>query len=149
MKPLFIFDLDGTLALTDHRQHLVQQEKPDWDAFFDACDQDDPNIPVIKTLAMLKNAGCDIWVWSGRSDAVKHKTKNWMVQNGFYHHIDSLKMRADGDHTPDDELKKTWLNDLIEHDEQRLVAIFDDRDKVVDMWRRNGVSCFQVAKGDF
>jgi hypothetical protein len=30
-----------------------------------------------------------------------------------------------------------------------LMAVFDDRDKVVAMWRRNGVACFQVAEGNF
>ena len=28
-----IWDIDGTLANNDHRAHLVEQEKPDWDAF--------------------------------------------------------------------------------------------------------------------
>lgn len=31
----------------------------------------------------------------------------------------------------------------------RLVMTFDDRDRVVAMWRRNGVVCAQVAPGDF
>ncbi len=32
---LYIFDLDGTLALIEHRRHLVERErgKQDWDAF--------------------------------------------------------------------------------------------------------------------
>jgi len=35
-----IFDLDGTLALNEHRQHFVQREvgKKDWRSFFAACD---------------------------------------------------------------------------------------------------------------
>lgn len=37
---------------------------------------------------------------------------------------------------------------LIEH-RRRLVAVFDDRDKVVSMWRARGVACFQVAPGAF
>jgi hypothetical protein len=40
---------------------------------------------------------------------------------------------------------------LPEHpiDRERLVGAFDDRQRVVDMWRRNGITCFQVAPGDF
>ena len=34
-------------------------------------------------------------------------------------------------------------------DRARLVMVFDDRDRVVNMWRRNGVVCAQVAPGDF
>ena len=31
----------------------------------------------------------------------------------------------------------------------RILCVFDDRTKVVNMWRENGLSCFQVAPGDF
>jgi len=27
--------------------------------------------------------------------------------------------------------------------------VFDDRDKVVNMWRENGIPCLQVAPGNF
>ncbi|WP_457852111.1 phosphatase domain-containing protein [Mycolicibacterium conceptionense] len=30
-----------------------------------------------------------------------------------------------------------------------VAGIFDDRNRVVDMWRRLGLACFQVAEGDF
>ena len=43
--------------------------------------------------------------------------------------------------TPDDVLKQNWLNDL---DKKDILCVFDDRQKVVDMWRKNGLSCFQV-----
>ena len=51
---------------------------------------------------------------------------------------------------PDDELKQHWLDDLFPGDiRDRIVAVFDDRQKVVDMWRKNGLTCMQVAPGDF
>ena len=30
-----------------------------------------------------------------------------------------------------------------------VAMVFDDRQQVVDMWRYNGLTCFQVADGDF
>ena len=36
---------------------------------------------------------------------------------------------------------------LIDKDD--VFAVFDDRQQVVDMWRSNGLTCFQVADGDF
>ena len=30
-----------------------------------------------------------------------------------------------------------------------LFCVADDRQKVVDMWREIGLTCFQVAPGDF
>jgi hypothetical protein len=32
---------------------------------------------------------------------------------------------------------------------KEIMCVFDDRDKVVKMWRENGISCFQVNYGDF
>lgn len=32
---------------------------------------------------------------------------------------------------------------------ERIAMVFDDRDKVVAMWRRQGLTCLQVAPGDF
>lgn len=57
MKPLYIFDLDGTLALNEHRQYLVQGETKNWGAFFAACVNDEPNVPVIDTMHALVEAG--------------------------------------------------------------------------------------------
>mgnify|MGYP006921288161 CR=1 FL=1 len=150
MKPLYIFDLDGTLALTEHRQHLVQCDKPNWTAFFAACVDDDPNEPVIDTLLRLLDSGADVWVWSGRSSEVMDQTKDWLAdQLGGYGHGVPLTMRFEGDYTPDEELKAAWLDSLPAYDRRRLVAVFDDRDKVVAMWRSKGIPCFQVAPGSF
>ena len=51
---------------------------------------------------------------------------------------------------PDDELKQHWLDTLFPDDKKNgILCVFDDRQKVVDMWRRNGVTCFQVDDGNF
>lgn len=181
MKPLYIFDLDGTLALCDHRRHFVSKcsacdgtgkvldrvsamfsgepccdcngiawtGKADWKAFFAACVHDQPNVAVIDTLHLLVDAGADVRIWSGRSSEVMEQTNQWLAN-----HIDvcdgiPLVMRVEGDFTPDDQLKESWLDQMPAHDRRRLVAVFDDRDKVVAMWRAKGVTCFQVASGDF
>lgn len=153
-RPLYIFDLDGTLALIDHRVHLLDRHyNPNrWRDFFAACDRDAPNIPVIGTLERLRRAGSEIWIYSGRSDEVRDKTVAWIAANTSFTPWDldvALMMRAKGDYTPDDELKKQWLDQMLIDDRQRLAAVFDDRDKVVAMWRNAGVACFQVAPGGF
>ena len=60
-----------------------------------------------------------------------------------------LTMRPDGDYTNDCTLKLNWLTNMSIKDRERLMGVFEDRQGVVDMWRRNGVTCFQVAKGDY
>jgi hypothetical protein len=147
-RPLYIFDLDGTLALIQHRRHFVEGPNKDWRAFFYACVDDAPNLPLISTLRRLHYAGADVWIWSGRSDEVRLETEEWLYRHsvGGPH---PMKMRTAGDHQPDVTLKRGWLHAMSPTDRQRLVAVFDDRTRLVDMWRSEGVTCFQVAEGDF
>jgi hypothetical protein len=60
---------------------------------------------------------------------------------------ETLYMRQDGDFRRDDIVKQEILDKYIDKD--RVLFVLDDRDQVVDMWRRNGLTCFQVAEGDF
>lgn len=153
MRPLYIFDLDGTLALCDHRKHFLdQKDNPRrWRAFYAACDQDAPNVPVIALMEHLRLIA-DVWIFSGRSDEVRDKTEAWLrLHTSFLaHELETvLTMREADDHRPDDELKREWLDLLLVEDRARLAGAFDDRDRVVKMWRDAGVTCFQVAPGDF
>tara|TARA_B110000503_G_scaffold2454_1_gene3257 strand:+ start:80 stop:538 length:459 start_codon:yes stop_codon:yes gene_type:complete len=148
-----IFDLDGTLALIDDRR--VVSTKPNgkinWDIFFDPknIDLDKPNLPVIKMAQLLKQQGFRIVILSGRLKTTKDATVQWLKK--FDVPFDVIKMRPDNKDfkfMPDDELKQGWLDSLFLGNED-IFAVFDDRNKVVDMWRRNGLTCFQVAEGNF
>jgi FMN phosphatase YigB (HAD superfamily) len=190
--PLYIFDLDGTLADLKHRRHFVQFQngspvlvngtpaiyrgpnpsiegdyfvefpfnssgfwsydpsdiefKPDWDAFHAACVDDTPIEAVLNVFHAIRERA-DAWIWSGRMDTVEEQTVTWLWKHGVI--WANLKMRPAGDYTPDDQLKESWLHALSPKDRARLVMVFDDRQRVVDMWRRNGIVCAQVAPGDF
>lgn len=153
MTPLYIFDLDGTLALCDHRTPLLadKSDPQRWRKFYAACDLDRPNGPVLGILRLLMK-GADVRIFSGRSDEVRDKTIAWLAAHTLFTPAGierRLTMRRAGDFTPDDELKESWLRGMPPEDRRRLVAAFDDRDRVVAMWRRNGVTCFQVAPGEF
>lgn len=153
-RPLYIFDLDGTLALIGHRRHYVQcpREEQNWAAFSAACVDDEPNLPVISAMLGLIESGAEVWIFSGRSDVVRAETIQWLSDHAKWHRpldTPALTMRREGDYTPDDELKLGWLNSMLPEDRERLVAVFEDRDRMVTMWRANGVACFQVAPGDF
>ena len=154
MKPLYIFDLDGTLALIEHRRYMMLDWTTcdKWRHFYAACDRDQPNAPVIATMERLRLTS-DVWIFSGRSDEVRDKTVAWLAQHTSFmaHDIEGpmLTMRAAGDYTADDVLKRQWLDAMLVDDRRRLVATFDDRDRAVKMWRDAGVTCFQVAPGEF
>ena len=153
-----IFDLDGTLALIDERRKVSEKEngKLDWDKFFDPenIKLDEPNLPVIMMAQALKAFGYKIAILSGRSKATKDKTKDWLKQYDVPYDI--LKMRPTSHpwkYMDDRKLKLTWFDDLWANDENKseheVVAVFDDRQKVVDMWREIGLTCMQVAPGDW
>jgi phosphoserine phosphatase len=148
MKDVVVFDLDGTLALIEHRRHFVhgKGKKKDWHKFFAASVDDQPNTPVIEVLRSLHRTEHQIWIVSGRSDEVREETVHWLQAHEVpYHH---LIMRHAGDFTADNDLKRHWLvSGMIP--KERVLIVFDDRDKVVAMWRREGLTCAQVAPGDF
>lgn len=151
-KPLYIFDLDGTLADASHRQHhLTCSPDADWEAFFAACDADTPILPVIETMQTL-SLMAEVWIWTGRSDQVADLTLAWLNQHTTFRRPQLeriVRMRPGGDYRPDHVLKAEWLQGLPPADRRRLVAVFEDRASVVQMWRAAGVPCFQVAPGDF
>jgi hypothetical protein len=144
--PMFVvFDLDGTIALTEHRAHFLERpsKEKDWRSFYAACDRDQPCAPIIRTLKALLAAGHHCEIWSGRSDEVAEKTQVWLAAQALDHV--PIRMRATGDHRADTTVKLEWLTEAS----RKPNLIFEDRASVVAMWREQGIVCCQVAPGDF
>jgi len=150
MKKIVIFDLDGTLAIIDKRR--AKATKPDgkmnWQTFFapENIQLDEPNWPVIESFKAMQAAGFIVGIFSGRDDISRQETMDWLTQHGINPQF--LRMRRNGSFVPDDKLKKLWLDEILANGNE-VMCVFDDRDKVVKMWRDNGISCFQVAEGQF
>lgn len=143
----YICDIDGTVADLSHRLHYIQGESKNWGAFFDACGDDKPITPVIETIKLL-TANAQIIFITGRSDRVMGKTDWWLREQGL--HYVWLAMRRDGDHRPDSIVKSEMLDLVIETlDGKPILGVFEDRKQVVDMYRKRGLTVFQVADGDF
>lgn len=146
-KKIIVFDLDGTLANIEHRLHFIQGEKKDWDAFYAACINDKPIWPVIDANWALVAANQifrgEIVILTGRSRAVEHETQEWLEY--FSIDYDELVMRSPKDYRPDHEFKRQWAEPY----KHRIHSVYEDRSRVVQMWRELGVTCFQVANGDY
>lgn len=151
-KKTIIFDLDGTLALIDKRRELAMKSgKMDWDVFFNPANihLDEPNKPVIELYNACAMQGHPTMIFSGRSDRMRMATLKWLAKELPTPSKDkvAMRMRREGDYTPDDELKRKWFDFYFKKDE--VLFVVDDRDKVVKMWRDMGLTCLQVADGNF
>lgn len=97
-------------------------------------------------------------IWSGRSESVREKTEKWLHDNLLCFESHQLKMRPLGDKTPDDQLKESWLDQLCKRlsfnfdtgktirDCHGIDYVFDDRPKVIHMWRRRGIFVFNCCQ---
>lgn len=149
---MIIFDLDGTLADIAHRRPLVDKQRrggPQWEEFFMACVRDAPIGPTVRLFRALHDAGKQLQIWSGRSDAVRAQTDAWLERWVYAGRAPvPLRMRPAGDTTPDVELKEGWLHAALAEGDF-IDLVIDDRQRVVDMWRRRGIVCLQCAPGNY
>jgi hypothetical protein len=113
--------------------------------------RDEPHRAVVLAFHAHRAAGHEVRILSGRSDEVREATELWLTR---YREVVAtwlrrhLKMRREGNFTSNQVLKKSWL-DEVRAGGGEVDIVYDDRQKVVGMWRANGVACFQVAPGDF
>lgn len=136
-KKCFIFDIDGTLADNGHRQMWVKNKPKNWVAYNKTMSEDTLIEPVQVVLDLLA-CGEDIHIiiCSGREEIYKNITNTWLAENGI--RPDKLMMRKEKDYRDDTIVKEEMLHEIQQFYD--VVAVFDDRHKVVDMWRKNG--CF-------
>lgn len=134
--PAVIFDIDGTLALRQERGPF------DWSR----VGEDLPNEPVVH-LALSLGMMYSIIFLSGRDEICRPQTEMWL----FAQELSSgcLFMRPQGDFRKDSIVKKELYHKYIEP-HWDIQWVVDDRDQVVKMWREElGLTCLQVAEGNF
>ena len=130
-----ICDLDGTLALLNGRNP--------YDA--STCEQDVLN-PVVAGIIRSLPDETRLVLVSGREERHRAQTERWLAAHGVAY--DSLHMRETGDRRKDAVVKEEIFEERIRPN-YHVRFVLDDRDQVVAMWRRLGLTCLQVAEGDF
>lgn len=141
-----IFDVDGTLANVDHRRHFVEGKKKNFDAFYDAMNDDSVRKEIRGLCNMYYMSGWHIIICTGRPELYAGVTERWLTSHGVFFH--ELRCRPNERRCdPDYEVKQDMLNEILKT--RKVCVAVDDRKQVVDMWRRNGVTCLQCADGDF
>jgi len=138
-----LVDLDGTLCDMGDRGPYEEE----------TCLEDMPVWDVLELMKNLNRAIYFITFISGRDEGRgKPGTVRWLDRYlpGFLHPDGSnLLMRPAGDTRPDEVVKR----ELVERSVLPywdVAFVLDDRNKVVKMWREElGLTCLQVAEGDF
>lgn len=149
-----ICDLDGTLALIHGRSPYDATD----------CDVKDlPNTPVIETVLAHYKAGRKIIFCSGREDKYRPETIRFIekyciaqmpveteIDSTFYNKVIEyqLFMRKSEDMRKDAIIKEEIYRAEIEG-KYNILFVLDDRGQVVSLWRSLGLTCFQVAEGNF
>jgi predicted kinase len=128
-----LVDIDGTAA------HMGDRRGPfDWLK----VGLDEPDKAVRAIVNAWFDTGRDVIFFSGRDGVSYGATADWLEANNFDY--DYLYMREAGDMRPDDLVKYEMFNEHIRHN-FNIVAVIDDRAKVVRMWKRLGLKVFNVA----
>lgn len=130
-----ICDLDGTLALAFNRNYFDNSK----------VNTDTVNEFVLRQLGIHIRNGDRIIFVSGRPMSAKNDTSLWIREKVFSNiPIDfRLYLREEGDTRPDAVIKQEIYEQHIK-DKYNVVAVYDDRRRVVRTWRRLGLPVFQV-----
>lgn len=132
-----ICDLDGTLSLLNGRDPYSAA----------TCDNDLLNEPVAAALKMAKQQGYQVILLSGREGKFREPTVRFLDKHQIGY--DLLLMRTSNDFRKDNIIKRELFEGEIQG-KYFVEFLLDDRNQVVDMWRKDlHLPCFQVNYGDF
>jgi hypothetical protein len=155
MKTLVIFDIDGTISDPTHRMKYIfpapdqvtgKKGKRRFDLFHNACDQDTLLTPVVNIYRrFVADPDVIVVLLTGRPDHVRDKTEAWFVQHGLEGY-DELFLKTGDQHIPDFEQKASVADHVEEKYGQPIDMVFEDRQRVVAMWKRRGTFVFDVIQ---
>jgi hypothetical protein len=149
-RQVVICDIDGTLADAGSRMHFIQGQTKDWDSFFLPANMaaDKPIEATVEIIAKL-DPEFEIVFITGRPRRTLGVTTAWIG-----HHLNWLMgyriyFRADEDRRPSSEVKRSHLLNEIQKAGDKVLCVFEDRAEDAAMWREEGLTCFQIAEGNF
>ena len=140
----FIFDLDGTICDVRHRRQYVATKPRNWDAWNAGLVNDKPHRAVQMVYQALRSSyETDLIIVSGRSDDYMNQTVNWLTDNEIF--FDEIYMRKYKDHRDDSVVKGEIADEILKT--HNILGVFDDRQRVVNMWIERGIWVFDVGQG--
>jgi phosphoglycolate phosphatase-like HAD superfamily hydrolase len=143
MRDAVIFDLDGTLCDTSAIVHLVEgDDEKDFAAFHAASADAPPNEDVVAAAREQAAQGRAILVVTSREFIWRDLSLDWLVEHEIP--FDGLYMRIVGDYRKDVVVKKDILQQITD-DGFSVLAAWDDKESVIELWRENGIDVHVVS----
>src|SRR5688572_16160726 len=93
---------------------------------------------IVRLCNLLYDSGLYIVLCSGRNERHRDETVKWMKREGVKYH--EMRLRADDDMRSDVDAKREMLKGL---NRSRILFVVEDRSRVVEMWRSEGLTCLQ------
>lgn len=135
-----IVDIDGTLANVRSGVSVNKKGELDWDLFFAGI----PTYPVFgyaqRLVQIYYQMGFVIHIVTARPARYQEATEDWLAKQSIPY--DFLYMRGPDDRRKDDVVKQEILKREFP-DKSLIEFVLDDRPSVVEMWRKNGLTCLQ------
>jgi predicted kinase len=136
-KDCVICDLDGTLVWCHDRSPYDTSK----------CENDEVNNAVLCLLDNMMSSADIIFV-TGREEQYRNQTLRFLKDKcSLVEELFILYMR-DSKEPKDNEIKEKILKEKIIPEYNVLFAL-EDRDRVVKMYRENGIQCWQVKEGNY
>ncbi len=146
MQKAVIFDIDGTIANNDERQKILKDNVHNWQNFFNEMGNDTVNKAISEIYDIIKKTKkYKMLIVTGRPETYRKITEQWLIWNRIEY--DNLYMRSENDCRSDVDVKREILQKIRE--QYDVSFVFDDRRSVVQMWREEGLVCFQCFDHDY
>lgn len=144
-------DIDGTIAEISHRRHYVKEKPKNWMKFYEEMGNDSLREEVLAdvqaTLQKAREEGKRTFfiLVSARPDNYRKQTEEWLAKVGIDDYS-TLIMRRAGDSREDSIVKREILYKYFK-DKSKVIRVFDDRPRVIRMWREEGLDVVDVGDG--
>ena len=135
MKPLILVELEGTLIDPRAVQGTTETYEESQLALF----QCKPHFSMMSLCSQLQNI-YDVCVITSLPDKFAQMATDWFMGHDFQ--PDYLLMRPENNYEPEADLKPRLVSEYFGADWRSRVAFaIEDRDKLVDAWRAQGIMC--------
>jgi phosphoglycolate phosphatase-like HAD superfamily hydrolase len=137
-----IVDIDHTISDSFWRDNMIGTDLG-WDYYHEHLVEDEPILDILELLDAFHNDGIEIVGCTARPEKWRKITMEWMLKHDVP--MDMILMRGDEDKRSSAELKLEQVKKAkANRDIGQVLAVLDDRDDVIAIFRAEGFTCLQV-----